>query len=333
MTSSPDSAATHTPQAFPLARPAVSIIMPAYNVEPFVGGAIESVRSQTFSDFELVVVDDGSTDGTAAAVERHAQEDGRIRLLRQANRGLSAARNVALQHSRGAHFAILDSDDAWTPSFLGAQIDILERRPDVDIVTTNAWFVGGSSSGRTAGPQPDPRPDPDLRNLLHDETSVFVMCVFRRRVYEAIGGFDEAFRSNEDYDFWIRAAIAGFRFARNDTPAAYYRRRRDSLSADELRMVNGILRVYAKTREALVYRPEELAILDAQVERFETERVAAEARHALETGNRAAVQEYVTALHRRRGGTMLRLASMMARWAPGLLSRAYLARRLGLHGA
>jgi glycosyltransferase involved in cell wall biosynthesis len=314
-------------------RPAVSIIMPAYNVEPFVSGAIESVRAQTFSNFELLVVDDGSTDGTAAAVERHAQEDDRIRLLRQSNLGLSAARNVALQHARGEYLAILDSDDAWMPSFLGSQIEILERQPEVDIVTTNAWFVGGSMSGRTAGPQPDPRPDPNLRHLLEDETAVFVMCVFRRRVYEAIGGFDEAFRSNEDYDFWIRAAIGGFRFVRNDKPAAFYRRREDSLSADELRMLKGILLVYAKTRDALVQRPEELAILDAQVERFETERVAAEARHALETGNRAGVQEYVTALHRRRGGAMLRLASMIARWAPGLLSRAYHARRLGLYGA
>ncbi len=332
MTSPSGSPATHPPRSSPAGRPAVSIIMPAYNVEPFVGGAIESVRSQTFSDFELVVVDDGSTDGTAAAVERHAQEDDRIRLVRQSNRGLSAARNVALQHSSGAYLAILDSDDAWMPSFLDSQIGILERRPDVDIITTNAWFVGGSRSGRTAGPQPDPRPDPDLRHLLEDETAVFVMCVFRRRVYDAIGGFDEAFRSNEDYDFWIRAAMAGFRFARNDTPSAYYRRREDSLSADELRMLKGILRVYAKTREALGQRPEELAILDAQVERFETERVAAEARHALETGDHTAVQEYLAALHRRRGGAMLRLASMMARWAPGLLSRAYRVRRLGLYG-
>jgi glycosyltransferase involved in cell wall biosynthesis len=332
MTSPSGSAATHA--SSPAARPAVSVIMPAYNVEPFIGAAIESVRSQTFSDFELIVADDGSTDGTAAAVERHAQEDGRIRLLLSpSNRGLSVARNAALQHSRGAYLAILDSDDAWMPSFLGSQVDILERRPEVDIVTTNAWFVGGSSSGRTAGPQPDPRPDPDLLNLLEDETAVFIMCVFRRRVYDAIGGFDERFRTNEDYDFWIRAAIAGFRFARNDTPVAYYRRREDSLSADELGMLKGILRVYAKTREALVHRPEELAILDAQVERFETERVAAEARYALQTGNRAAVQEYVTALHRRRGGALLLLASVIARWAPGLLSRAYHARRLGFYDA
>lgn len=312
--------------------PAVSIVMPAYNVEQFVGEAIESVRQQTFRDFELLVVDDGSTDGTAVVVEHHSRADGRIILLRQHNRGLSTARNVALQHSRGAYIAILDSDDAWMPSFLAAQVELLERKPDVDIVTGNAWNLGGPSDGQAAAPSPDTRPDPDLRRLLEDETAVFIMSVFRRRVYEAIGGFDEAFRSNEDYDFWLRAAVAGFRFLRDDRPAGYYRRRADSLSADELRMLNGILCVYAKTRPALIDRPAELAILDAQVERFHTERVAAEARCALDRGDADAVQLYITDLHRRRGGALLGAASMLAKWAPGLLARVYHARRTGLYG-
>src|SRR4051794_4668106 len=97
----------------PVRRPTVSIIMPAFNVEPFIGGAIDSVRSQTFKDFELLVVDDGSTDGTAAVVERHARADRRVRLICQPNRGLSTARNLALGQSSGAYIAILDSDDAW----------------------------------------------------------------------------------------------------------------------------------------------------------------------------------------------------------------------------
>jgi glycosyltransferase involved in cell wall biosynthesis len=331
MSNSPDSAFSRSARARG-DKPAVSIVMPAFNVEPFIGGAIDSVCAQTFSDFELLVVDDGSTDGTADVVERQSRADRRVRFLRQDNGGLSTARNVALQQSRGEYIAILDSDDAWTPSFLASQIAILEARPDVDIVTANAWFLGGALTGQPAGPSPDPRPDPDLRNLLQDETAVFIMSVFRRRVYETIGGFDETFRSNEDYDFWIRAAIAGFRFVRNDKPAGYYRRRDGSLSADELRMLKGILRVYAKTRAAITDRPDELAILTAQVERFETELVAAEARHALETGDHAAVQRYVLALHQRRGGAVLGMARMMARWAPGLLSRAYHARRLGLSG-
>lgn len=311
--------------------PAVSVVMPAYNVEAFVGGAIESVQSQTFKDFELLIVDDGSTDRTAEIVEAYARADRRIILLRQPNRGLSAARNAALQHSRGAYIAILDSDDVWVPSFLEWQVGILETRADVDIVTGNAWYLGGPSDGRPATPTPDSRPDPDLRHLLADETAVFIMSVFRRKVFETIGGFDEEFRSNEDYDFWIRAAAAGFRFVRHDRPAGYYRRRADSLSSDELRMLTGILRVYEKTRPTLNDRPAELSILDAQVRRFETERVAAEARCALERGDRAATKMLILDLHRRRGGALLRLASMLATWAPGLLAFAYHVRRSTLY--
>lgn len=311
--------------------PAVSVIMAAYNVEAFIDAAITSVRAQTFSRLELIVVDDGSTDGTAAVVERHAAADPRVRLRHQPNAGLSAARNHAMREARGAFFAILDSDDAWAPEFLALQLDVLERLPDVDIVTGNAWFEGGPRSGQAAGPSPDPRPAPDLVRLLEDETAVFIMSVFRRRVFDSIGGFDEAFRSNEDYDFWIRAALAGFRFARNDRPAGYYRRRDDSLSADEVRMLSGILAVYAKIRPLIATRPRELEILDRQVQRFETERVAACARHALQTGDRAAVTRWVMLLHRRRGGLLLQLASLAARWAPGLLTRMYQARRVRLH--
>ncbi len=310
--------------------------MPAYNVEQFIDAAIASVRAQTFTNFELLIVDDGSTDGTAAVVERHARDDGRVRLLRQANAGISAARNFALRHARGAFIAILDADDGWAPSFLASQIAVLEQRPDIDIVTANAWFRGGPHDGQPAAPTPDPRPDPDLTQLLEDETAVFIMSVFRRRVVDALGGFDEAFRSNEDYDLWIRAALAGFRFARNDRPAGYYRRRDDSLSADELRMLAGILRVYDKTRPALSNRPEALAILDRQVRRFETEEVAARLRQALQTGDLAAVTRWATDLHQRRGGLRLLLARLAARWFPGLLTRAYQAWRghgADLHGS
>ena len=81
--------------------------------------------------------------------------------------------------------------------------------------------------------------------------AIFIMSVFRRRVYEAIGGFDEALRSNEDYDYWLRAALAGFRFWRNDRPLGHYRRRDDSVSASDVNMLAGILRVYAKLRPQL----------------------------------------------------------------------------------
>ena len=105
-----------------------------------------------------------------------------------------------------------------------------------------------------ARPHPDTRPDPDLAAIIGDEWSVFIMSVIRRRVYTTIGAFDEEMRSNEDYDFWLRAAVAGFTFARNDRPLGHYRIRPDSLSASDVRMIRGILHVYTKLRPVIAVR-------------------------------------------------------------------------------
>lgn len=307
--------------------PLVSVIMPAFNVEPYVGEAIQSVLRQTFTDLEVVVVDDGSTDGTAAIVSALAAADPRVRLVQQANRGLAGARNTAMRMARGEMFALLDSDDLWEPEFVAAQLAILQDRRDVDIVTGNGWMLGGARHGELARPCPDPRPAPDLAAILGDERAVFIMSIFRRRVYEVVGCFDESMRTNEDYDYWIRAAIAGCRFARNDRPLGHYRIRFDSLSASEMRMLRGILQVYAGIRPRLADRPRELAIIDAQIERFQIEWLAAEARVAIESADYDAAREHLGRLHARRGGATLGVARLLARWAPRMLVRAYGLRR------
>jgi glycosyltransferase involved in cell wall biosynthesis len=310
--------------------PTVSVIMPAYNVAPYLGAAIESVCAQTYPDLEVIVVDDGSTDDTYAVADAWSRRDSRVRLLRQRNGGISAARNSALCVSKGPVLAILDSDDLWRPDYLEAQLAVLEARRDVALLTGNAWNLGSRLDGQAARPFPDSRPEPDLASILGDETAVFIMTVFRREVYETIGGFDEGFRTNEDYDYWLRAAIAGFRFARNDRPLGWYRRRDDSLSASEVRMLTGVLRVNAKIRPMLEARPAEMAILDRQTARFQARLVVAEAHAALEAGDPSAMQESLAALHTLRGGALLGAARVLARWTPGLLARAYHLRRARL---
>jgi glycosyltransferase involved in cell wall biosynthesis len=301
--------------------------MPAHNVAPFVGVAIESVMAQTFDDWELIVIDDGSVDTTAAVVERYLSRDARLKLVRQPNRGISGARNTAMRIADGEYIALLDSDDLWEPAFLDAQVAILRTRPDIDILTANAWNMGGHADGEPARPWPDPRPQPTLATIIADETAVFIMSVMRRRVFETVGPFDENLRTNEDYDYWLRAAAAGFRFARNARPLARYRRRSDSASASDVRMLHGILRVYAKVRPLLDGRPDEIAVLDAQVARFEAERLRAEAREAMDDGDVGRAGDRLAALYAARGGAFIAVASLMARWAPTLFSRAYRIRR------
>ena len=302
---------------------AVSVIMPAYNVEPYIEAAIASVLTQTVRDFELIVVDDGATDGTHAAAVRGAGDDPRVIIIRQQNAGLAAARNTALRRSTAPVIALLDSDDLWVPTYLERQLAALEADPSIDIVTGNAWTLGGVDDGEPARPFPDPRPQPDLTTILTDEFSIFIMSVFHRRVYEALGGFDESLYTNEDFDFWLRAALAGFRFGRNPQPLGYYRRREDSLSASDVRMLRGVLRVYAKHRPAFVSSHPAIDIVDLQIKRFEAELFAAEARVAMQNRDFTTAKEHIEALRERRGGPILSLAQMMARWTPRLLWRAY----------
>jgi len=296
--------------------------MPAYNVAPYIGEAIRSALAQTYTDFEVIVVDDGSTDATGAVAGEFAQADSRVRLVQQANRGLAGARNTALRTATGEYFALLDSDDVWEPGFLAEQIAILQARPHVDIVTGNGWYLDGPRHGQLARPYPDPRPDPELASIIGDEWSIFIMSVFRRRVYATVGAYDENMRSNEDYDFWLRAALAGCVFVRNDKPLGHYRIRTDSLSASNARMLRGILHVYTKLRPQILDLPREMAILQRQVTRFEAELLAAEARLALEIADFEAAQQYLGALHARRGGVSLRVAHFLSRYAPNLLKRA-----------
>jgi glycosyltransferase involved in cell wall biosynthesis len=305
----------------------VSVIMPAYDVAPYIGAAIESVIAQTTTAWELLIVDDGSTDSTADIVRAYLDRDSRVRLLQQANRGISGARNAALRESSGEFLAILDSDDLWEPDYLTAQLAIFAKHPDVAIVTGNGWFLGGRRHGLPARPWPDKRPQPTLAGILGDEAAIFILSIMRRCVYDTIGGFDEDLRSNEDYHFWVRAAIAGFKFIRNDEPLGHYRRRNDSVSASDVRMLTGAIVVYEKLRPLLAGRPAELAIVERQILRFQRERIAARARDALNAGNVDVAAGHLSDLYAHGGGAAVKLASVLAKWMPGLFSRAYQIRR------
>ncbi len=249
----------------------VSVVMPAYNAARYLPRAIESVLGQTFADFELLVVDDGSSDETVATALSFAARDSRVRVLTQRNAGPGPARNVGFASGTGRFFAFLDSDDEWDPSFLQETTDALSARPDVDILVCNARNRGGARDGRPCRPLRRDGQLITLSEILADETALFIMTLFRRDVVDAIGGFDPAMFTNEEYEMWIRAALAGFSFARYTRPLGWYACRPDSLSANDARMLRGILRVFAKTRPALTPGSPEMVILEGQVARFERE--------------------------------------------------------------
>jgi glycosyltransferase involved in cell wall biosynthesis len=182
--------------------PLVSVVIPVHNRPDAVPRAIASVLAQTFQQFEIVVVDDGSTDATCDAVS--CVRDVRVRLIRhKRNRGGSAARNTGIEAARAPFVAFLDSDDEWLPTKLERQLDVFARSPDtLGLVYTGAErvFADGSVSRHTA------RRRGDLTRALLTENVVgeTSLGMVRRSALDAIGGFDESLPSCQDLDLWLR---------------------------------------------------------------------------------------------------------------------------------
>lgn len=187
-------------------RPAVSVLIPTYNRAHLLPRTLQSVLAQTFDDFEVLIIDDASTDQTPSVVARHA-EDPRVRYLRQkVNRGVGAARNRGLREARGELIAFLDSDDEWFPQKLATQVHRLRGLPrDVGLVYCGVENAFGD--GRRTFSTPTRRGDLFrnllLTNVLHGGGSSVLM---RRSVVATVGFFDEAFPAIEDFDYWLRIA-------------------------------------------------------------------------------------------------------------------------------
>jgi glycosyltransferase involved in cell wall biosynthesis len=304
--------------------PTVSVITPAFNAAAYLPASVESVLRQTFDDLELLIVDDGSSDDTVAVARRLAARDRRIRVVTQRNAGPGPARNNGFSHARGRYLAFVDSDDEWDSTFLTEQVAILDGRPDVDVLIGNARNRGGDRNGQPTRPVLGAIGERiSLGDMLADESALFIMTVFRREVIAKVGGFDPALLTNEEYDLWIRAAIAGCSFARNPTPLGWYTCRPGSLSSEDARMHTGILRVLAKTRPLLAPGSKELAILDRKTANFETELVAIEARRALRARDYRTAADRLSELAVRRPGLSNRAAAMLVAAAPPVGGAAY----------
>jgi glycosyltransferase involved in cell wall biosynthesis len=190
--------------------PTVSVVMPAYNAAACVRRAVDSVLAQTWADFELLVVDDGSTDGTLDVLAGYGE---RIRVLTQPNAGPAAARNHGLRESRGRYVAFLDADDWWLPAKLARQVALLDERPEIGFCSTATRVV--TEGGAPAGDWPcGSDGGPLLETLFVRSAAVSGSTsgvLARRDLLLAAGGFDEALRGFEDPDLWIRlAAHAGY---------------------------------------------------------------------------------------------------------------------------
>lgn len=183
--------------------PKVSVVIPTYNRRQMLRDAVESVLSQRYRDYELIVVDDGSEDGS---VEEFSKYSSALRLVSQPRRGVAAARNLGVRASRGEYLAFLDSDDLWRADKLAVQVAFMEAHPEVRICQTEeVWIRNGvrvNPRKRHRKPSGDIfRPSLDL--CLVSPSAVMMT----RELFDKAGGFDESFAVCEDYDLWLRISV------------------------------------------------------------------------------------------------------------------------------
>lgn len=225
--------------------PTVSVIIPAYNVAPYVASAVESAFAQTYRDFEVIVIDDGSTDGTEVTLAPYRD---RLVYVKQENLGNSGARNTGLGHARGRYIALLDGDDLWMPTYLERLVGMLEATPDASGAFPNAVLFGATPSAGKLYHDIYPCSEPvTFERILRRECQIFGSLVLRSAAVREVGGYDPKLRYAEDFDLWLRLAQRGHRFLYTSEPLVRYRRREGCLCAADIRVkTRNLLRVFHK---------------------------------------------------------------------------------------
>jgi glycosyltransferase involved in cell wall biosynthesis len=288
--------------------PRVTVITPAHNSNATIAAAVESVREQTFGDWEHVVADDASVDGTPGTLDDLVAEDERLRVVRSSsNLGPAGARNLAIEHATGELLAFLDADDRLLPDYLDRLVALYDasgaKGRRIGIVGCDAYLVG--ADGQLPGTYSDRYGRPDgagLTDVLR-ANPIFVSVLCPASVVGAAGGFSTECWGSEDYDLWLRILELGYEVVATTEPLVLYRIAEGSVSSSAIGM--------ARTTQATYRRALARGRLNAKQRRI--------ARAALRTARAAAAFEQLAA-----GGQAGRRSRLRAglRAVPALSSAA-----------
>lgn len=260
--------------------PTVSVIIPTYNTSQYIGEALDSVFSQSYTDYEVIVINDGSPDTPELerVLEPYQQ---RILYLKKENGGLANARNAGIRISRGEIIVMLDSDDYWLPGYLEKQVASLTSAPDVAVSYTNAMLFGDSPlAGKDFMTLFPSEGDVTFSSMLEEKVHVMGTCMVKREVIFDMGLYDETLRASEDFDLWLRVAHRGWKIVYLREPLFMYRRHAGCLSEDQALLWKNVWKVFDK-----IERTMQLTSRDRQV--FEERRQDMRARLALYEGKQA----------------------------------------------
>lgn len=215
--------------------PPVTVLMTVYNGSTYLPQAVESVLNQTFTDFEFLIIDDGSTDESVACIRSYG--DSRIRLVcNESNLGQAGSLNRGLELARGKYIARMDQDDICLPDRLQKQVDFLDRRPDITVVAT--WIYMIDSDGRKTGPWGVKMDDYGtfVSSLLMAQGCPFChpSIMFRREAVSHVGGYDETFAPCEDFELWVRLAMSQYKACIIPEPLLMFRLHKEQQSLTKM---------------------------------------------------------------------------------------------------
>jgi len=299
--------------------PAVSIIVPAHQVTAYIGQALDSILAQTFTDYEIIVVNDGCPD--TAALETTLQGyAARIRYQRQENGGVGAARRTAVLAARAPLIAQLDPDDWWEPTYLEAQLARMSAEPDLDMLYPNGYYFGDASLESKLLMEYSPsRGEVTFCRLMSGHVNILYSALIRKEAILRAGNFDPDFRTSEDFDLWLRILKSGGRIAYHRIPLVHYRKRAGSLTSSALRTCEWIVRVLDKIERSLALSDEEAKSLKARRVAVQMERELLLGKQAVQLHNWTKARQHIEQYQCHRPSLKISGILLLLRWSPQLL--------------
>ena len=275
-------------------QPTFSVVIAAHNAAATLPATIRSVLQQTRQDFEAIVVDDGSVDGTEGALRR-TTDDPRIVYVRKEQSGPADSRNLGIAAARGEFVCLLDSDDLWLPTYLQAMADAFAADPTASLAYTDAWRLDDRTRRIFRQPitetqNPPARPPRDREELLVEmlrRNFVYTSATVRRNVLLEVGGFT-TFARSEDYELWLRIAAMGHTFVRTAGLHAVYRDRPGSRIHNPTAMAQGRLEIYDHVVRTYDLTPRTRSLAEEQIQRAKNDLAALDGAQAVSEVKRSA---------------------------------------------
>lgn len=298
--------------------PSFSVGIAAFQSAQVIGDALESLLAQTRPPEEIIVCDDGSTDDLESALRPYL---GSITLLKQQNGGEGSAKNATVRAASTEFVAILDADDTYLPARLEALGALAAARPDLDILTTDAYLEAGGEVVRRCYTADWTFEVDDQRTGILERNFIFGHVAVRRDRFLSLGGFDETIRWTTDWDCWLRMILGGSRAGCVMEPLAVYRVHQQSLSADRGRLVAGRLETLTKAAHRDDLSNQERAVLEQSTARYQRELSLLELRAALQEGKPDVRARALRVARNANYPRRIRFNAMAAALLPGLAGR------------